>query len=286
VVARKLPKTALLIALLIGLSLPRNVVAGELDLIPASKIVHALYFDMLRTLPYQYQVNALDIALFEETTPGIQARSGVIGGRRVIVVTTDLLDALLRVSYYVALAQTEGAESTGKLLIGKVRLYAPDQRRLPLPPDFEKRLSKAAFKQKMLLALRSMSCLVMGHELGHHYLGHIPPSRPCADIHEVLREQRKELEADTFGIYAVGWNHLDYPSALTFCDYMGELEPELQWPYFKDHPRWKNRARNLRIIVQSLSQVPVPSGDHASGGYWDSNVSLPMGPPLVRQTLL
>lgn len=243
---------------------PRPAVADEL-LLDAPQIIKALYYSMLQSLPLQYQALGVNIRLHTLMRNVVNARAAYDdGGTPSIDITPPMMDVMLRVSFYVAEARLGHLDSDlrSQLHRTKPSFYASGQLILPLPTNWRTRASDPTFRAVWASSLRSVSCLVLGHELGHHCLGHTagllhlmhmtPVQASTIDLHAKLEHQQKELEADTFGIYAVGWNRLDYSSALIFCRYMGLLEPEMHWPYFGTHPGWRTRERNLRIIVESL----------------------------------
>ena len=231
--------------------------AATVSLEQAPDIQIALFCDMLAHLPPMYVENARVMELYRDPSLEVNAYASYLGeGRPVIVVTRGAFRVMGTLAFYTA------AERTGHRVQPDFDFNAPTPHQvLRVPPNWREEFRDPAFERVWLQSLRSISCFVMAHEMGHHCMGHTRQAFLAKGLGTTQRNplsmarmmrQDQELEADRFGVYAVGWNGLDYGSVATFCRYMHLCEPKVTWKLVTDHPNWKARERHVKMIVQSL----------------------------------
>ena len=229
---------------------------------PAARVVLSAYHGMILHLPERYLEVGATARLQRARTLLVNASADNDHGRFVLTMYDGMIDLLARMSYYVACVQTGRQADLEAGLRASHGRYPGGGLILALPPDAEQAMADPAFHACWELCLRSASTQVMGHELGHFCLGHCgslgAANRTVAIDHAALianaGNQRNELEADRFGIYAVGWAGLDYRASILFWKLMSIAEPSSRWRYLSTHPRSSLRARTLTTIVRALGR--------------------------------
>jgi hypothetical protein len=182
--------------------------------------------ELVAALPQPQQARVSGIPLVVDATPGeVNAFASCSGARSAMAISDGLLQIESQLARFRAADELGGTNKVGEYIAVIARGARPG-RPLPEPPagfvdpriDLDPR--KVARQYQLL---DEQIAFVMGHELGHHYLGHLPCTAggglTLADINFVLSSavpgfnQPNELAADVVGINNVltmGARRTDY----------------------------------------------------------------------------
>jgi hypothetical protein len=169
--------------------------------------------ELVAVLPPQQQSRVQGIPLVVDSTPGeVNAFASCSGSRSAMAITDGLLQIQSQLARFRAYDELAGTNKVGEYIGVIARGARPKQ---PLPevpagfadPRFDLDGRKIARQYQVL---DEQIAFVMGHELGHHYLGHLPCTAggglTLSELGAVLSNavpafnQPNELAADVVGI--------------------------------------------------------------------------------------
>jgi hypothetical protein len=182
--------------------------------------------ELVAALPQPQQARVSGIPLVVDATPGeVNAFASCSGSRAAMAITDGLLQITSQMARFRAADELSGTNKVGEY-IGIIARGARPKQPLPeAPPGFvDARLDLDPRKvARQYQVLDEQIAFVMGHELGHHYLGHLPCTAGGAltlsEIGAVLANavpafnQPAELAADVVGInntLTMGARRIDY----------------------------------------------------------------------------
>ncbi len=184
--------------------------------------------ELVAALPAAQQARVAGIPLVVDATPGeVNAFASCSGARSAMAITDGLLQIQSQLARFRAYDELGGTNKVGEY-VGVIARGARPKQPLPeVPAGFvDARLDLDARKiTRQYQILDEQLAFVMGHELGHHYLGHLPCTAAggggltLADINAVLSNavpafnQPNELAADIVGInntLTMGSRRADY----------------------------------------------------------------------------
>lgn len=169
--------------------------------------------ELVAALPPPQQARVNGIPLVVDATPGeVNAFASCSGSRAAMAITDGLLQIQSQLARSRAADELSGTNKVGEY-IGIIARGARPKRPLPETPAgfIEPRVEVDPRKvTRQYQVLDEQIAFVMGHELGHHYLGHLPctasGSLTLSEIGAVLSNvvpafnQPSELAADMVGI--------------------------------------------------------------------------------------
>jgi hypothetical protein len=169
--------------------------------------------ELVSVLPPQQQSRVQGIPLVVDATPGeVNAFASCSGSRSAMAITDGLLQIQSQLARFRAYDELAGTNKVGEYIGVIARGARPKQ---PLPevpagfadPRFDLDGRKIARQYQVL---DEEIAFVMGHELGHHYLGHLPCTAAAgislSELGAVLSNavpafnQPNELAADMVGV--------------------------------------------------------------------------------------
>lgn len=182
--------------------------------------------ELVAALPPQQQARVAGIPLVVDATPGeVNAFASCSGSRSAMAITDGLLQIQSQLARFRAYDELGGTNKVGEY-IGVIARGARPKQPLPdVPAGFvDPRLDQDSRKvARQYQILDEELAFVMGHELGHHYLGHLPCTAAggvgLAEINAILSNavpvfnQPNELAADMVGInntLSTGARRTDY----------------------------------------------------------------------------
>lgn len=182
--------------------------------------------ELVAALPAQQQARVVGIPLVVDATPGeVNAFASCSGARSAMAITDGLLHIQSQLARFRAYDELAGSNKVGEY-IGVIARGARPKQPLPeVPLGFvDPRIDLDPRKvTRQYQILDEELAFVMGHELGHHYLGHLPCTAAgglnLAEINAVLSSaipafnQPNELSADMVGInntLTMGSRRTDY----------------------------------------------------------------------------
>jgi Zn-dependent protease with chaperone function len=182
--------------------------------------------ELVAALPAAQQGRVRGIPLVVDATPGeVNAFASCSGSRSAMAITDGLLQIQSQLARFKAYDELAGSNKVGEY-IGVIARGAKPQRPLPeVPAGFvDARIDLDGRKiTRQYQLLDEQIAFVMGHELGHHYLGHLPCTAAggltLAEMGAVLSSavpafnQPNELAADVVGInntLTMGSRRADY----------------------------------------------------------------------------
>jgi hypothetical protein len=182
--------------------------------------------ELVAALPAPQQARVTGIPLVVDATPGeVNAFASCSGARSAMAISDGLLQIMSQLARFRAADELSGTNKVGEY-IGLIARGARPKQPLPEAPvgfvdpriDLDPR--KLARQYQLL---DEEIAFVMGHELGHHYLGHLPctaaGSLTLSEIGALLSSvvpgfnQPSELAADAVGInntLSMGARRQDY----------------------------------------------------------------------------
>lgn len=239
--------------------------------------------ELVAALPATQQSRVSGIPLVVDSTPGeVNAFAACSGASPAMAITDGLLQIESQLARFRAVDELAGSNKVGEYISLIARSARPKQ---PLPEApagfvdarFELDPRKGARQYQLL---DEQLAFVMGHELGHHYLGHLPCTAVLplnlAQLGAVLSNavpvfnQPNEIAADMVGInntLTTGARRADYHlteggALLTMQFFAGldQLTPaDILFGFERDHPH-PNCAR------RSFSRRPHLGAQLAASG--------------------
>jgi hypothetical protein len=182
--------------------------------------------ELVAALPAAQQARVSGIPLVVDATPGeVNAFASCSGSRSAMAITDGLLQIQSQLARFKAYDELAGTNKVGEY-IGVIARGARPKQPLPeVPAGFvDARFDLDGRKvTRQYQVLDEQIAFVMGHELGHHYLGHLPCTAggglTLSEIGAVLSNavpafnQPSELAADVVGInntLTLGARRTDY----------------------------------------------------------------------------
>ena len=221
----------------------------------------SLLNELVATLPAAQQSRVAGIPLVVDSTVGdVNAfATCTSGGHAAMAVTDGLLDIEAHLSQARATDETFGSRKLNDYIQLIVRNQRPKQPIVQPPPGFfdptQQMDGRKVARQHQLL--EEQIAFVLGHELAHHYLGHLPCTSagqlPLAELGQALSgtvplfNQPNEIAADasgtntllTMGFRRAGY-HLTEGGALITMQFFAGLEQfnvgALLFAFENDHP--------------------------------------------------
>ena len=169
--------------------------------------------ELVAALPAVQQTRVTGIPLVVDATPGeVNAFASCSGARSAMAISDGLLQIMSQLARFRAADELSGTNKVGEY-IGLIARGARPKQPLPEPPagfvDPRMDLDPRKLVRQYQL-LDEEVAFVLGHELGHHYLGHLPctaaGSLTLSEIGALLSSavpgfnQPNELAADVVGI--------------------------------------------------------------------------------------
>jgi hypothetical protein len=216
--------------------------------------------ELVAVLPPQQMARVSGIPLVVDSTPGeVNAFASCSGSRSAMAITDGLLQIESQLARFRAYDELAGTNKVGDY-IGVIARGARAKQPLPeVPPGFaDPRFDLDGRKiARQYQVLDEQIAFVMGHELGHHYLGHLPCTAAgglsLSDLGAVLSNavpafnQPNELAADMVGInntLNLGKRRQDYHltegGALLTMQFFGGLDQltpgDLLFGFERSHP--------------------------------------------------
>ena len=236
---------------------------------------------LVAALPAAQQARVNGIPLIVDSTPGeVNAFASCSGSSAAMAITDGLLQIQSQLARFRAYDELAGTNKVGEY-IGVIARGARPKQPLPEPPVgfVEPRFDLDARKlTRQYQILDEELAFVMGHELGHHYLGHLPCTSTggltLAQIGGVLSNavpafnQPNEISADMVGInntLTMGSRRSDYHlteggALLTMQFFAGldQLTPvDILFGFERDHPAPQVRTP---IIQQTAASWRATGG--------------------------
>jgi len=237
--------------------------------------------ELVAALPAPQQARVNGIPLVVDATPGeVNAFASCSGARSAMAITDGLLQIQSQLARFRAYDELAGSNKVGEY-IGVIARGARPKQPLPeVPAGFlDARFDLDPRKvTRQYQVLDEELAFVMGHELGHHYLGHLPCTAAgglsLAEINAVLSSaipafnQPNEIAADMVGInntLTMGSRRTDYRlteggAILTMQFFAGldQLTPlDILFGFERDHPA---PALRTPIIQQTAATWRATGG--------------------------
>jgi Zn-dependent protease with chaperone function len=219
-----------------------------------------LLAELVAALPQPQQARVSGIPLVVDATPGeVNAFASCSGARSAMAISDGLLQISSQLARFRAADELSGTNKVGEY-ISIIARGARPKRPLPeVPPGFiDPRIDLDPRKvARQYQLLDEQIAFVIGHELGHHYLGHLPCTAggglTLADINVVLSSavpgfnQPNELAADVVGTnnaLTMGARRSDYRLteggallSLQFFAALDQLTPaDILFGFERSHP--------------------------------------------------
>jgi len=169
--------------------------------------------ELVSVLPPAQMARVQGIPLVVDATPGeVNAFASCTGTRAAMAVTDGLLQIQSQLARFRAYDELAGTNKVGEYIGVIARGAGPKQPLPEVPPGFvDARIDLDGRKvARQYQILDEQLAFVLGHELGHHYLGHLPCTAAGAltlsEIGAVLSSavpafnQPNELAADVVGL--------------------------------------------------------------------------------------
>lgn len=169
--------------------------------------------DLVAALPAPQQARVNGIPLVVDSTPGeVNAFASCSGGSAAMAITDGLLQIQSQLARFRAYDELGGTNKVGEYIAVIARSAQPKKPLPEVPAGFvDARLDLDPRKvTRQYQVLDEELAFVMGHELGHHYLGHLPCTAvsplSLAQLGAVLADavpafnQPNEVAADMVGI--------------------------------------------------------------------------------------
>jgi hypothetical protein len=169
--------------------------------------------ELVSVLPPQQMARVNGIPLVVDATPGeVNAFASCSGTRSAMAITDGLLQIQSQLARFRAYDELSGTNKVGEYIGVIARGVRPKQPLPEVPPGFaDPRIDLDGRKiTRQYQLLDEQIAFVMGHELGHHYLGHLPCTAAggitLSELGAVLSNavpgfnQPNELAADMVGI--------------------------------------------------------------------------------------
>jgi hypothetical protein len=216
--------------------------------------------ELVAALPASQLAKVNGIPLVVDSTPGeVNAFATCTGSRAAMAITDGLLQIESQLARFRAYDELAGTSKVGEYVNVIARGLRPKQPLPEVPPGFaDPRFDVDQRKvTRQYQVLDEQLAFVLGHELGHHYLGHLPCSAggglTLAELDAVLSNaipafnQPNEVAADMVGInnaLTMGSRRTDYHlteggALLTMQFFAGldQLTPaDLLLGFERDHP--------------------------------------------------
>jgi len=242
----------------------------------------ALLNELVATLPAAQQSRVAGIPLVVDSTVGeVNAfATCTSGGHAAMAITDGLLDIEAHLSQARATDELFGSHKLNDYIQLIVQRQRPKQAIVQPPPGFfdptQQMDGRKVTRQHQLL--EEQLGFVLGHELAHHYLGHLPCTSagqlPLAELGQALSStvplfnQPNEFAADASGIntlLTMGFRrpgyHLTEGGALVTMQFFAGLEQfnaaQLLFAFENDHPPAVLRAP---IIQQTAAAWKLTGG--------------------------
>ncbi|HVY26538.1 MAG TPA: M48 family metalloprotease [Polyangiaceae bacterium] len=216
--------------------------------------------DLVAALPQPQQSRVTGIPLVVDATPGeVNAFATCSGASPALAITDGLLQIESQLARFRAVDELAGSNKVGDYIALIARGARPKQALPEAPPgfvdprfDFDPRKGTRQYE-----LLDEQLAFVMGHELGHHYLGHLPCTAVMplnlAQIGALLSNavpafnQPNEVAADmvginntlTMGARRPGYHLTEGGALLTMQFFAGldQLTPaDILFGFERDHP--------------------------------------------------
>jgi Zn-dependent protease with chaperone function len=220
----------------------------------------AILNELVAALPPPQQARVNGIPLVVDSTPGeVNAFASCSGSSPAMAITDGLLQIQSQLARFRAYDELAGSNKVGEY-IGIISQQAQPKRPIPeVPAGFaDPRFDLDARKvTRQYQVLDEQLAFVMGHELGHHYLGHLPCTAlsplSLGQLSGVLANavpafnQPNEVAADMVGVnntLTMGSRRADYHlteggALLTMQFFAGldQLKPsDILFGFERDHP--------------------------------------------------
>jgi hypothetical protein len=243
-----------------GAQVGANDAINNHDITFLRKRAEQILGELVAALPAPQQARVAGIPLVVDATPGeVNAFASCSGSRSAMAITDGLLQIQSQLARFRAYDELGGTNKVGEY-IGVIARGARPKQPLPeVPAGFaDPRLDLDSRKvTRQYQILDEELAFVMGHELGHHYLGHLPCTAGgglgLAEINAILSNavpvfnQPNELAADMAGInntLTMGARRTDYKlteggALLTMQFFAGldQLTPvDILFAFERSHP--------------------------------------------------
>lgn len=243
-----------------GAQVGANDAINNHDITFLRKRAEQILGELVAALPAPQQARVAGIPLVVDATPGeVNAFASCSGSRSAMAITDGLLQIQSQLARFRAYDELGGTNKVGEY-IGVIARGARPKQPLPeVPAGFvDPRLDQDFRKvTRQYQVLDEELAFVMGHELGHHYLGHLPCTAGgglgLAEINAILSNavpvfnQPNELAADMAGInntLTMGARRTDYKlteggALLTMQFFAGldQLTPvDILFAFERSHP--------------------------------------------------
>ncbi len=237
--------------------------------------------ELVAALPAQQQARVSGIPLVVDATPGeVNAFASCSGSRSAMAITDGMLQIQSQLARFRAYDELAGTNKVGEYIGVIARETRPRQ---PLPEVsagfVDARLDLDGRKiVRQYQVLDEQLAFVLGHELGHHYLGHLPCTAAggltLADLGAVLSNavpafnQPSELAADMVGLnntLTLGARRQDYRLTeggalltMQFFSGLDQLTPsDVLFAFERSHPPPQVRTP---VLMQTAAAFRATGG--------------------------
>lgn len=237
--------------------------------------------ELVAALPAQQQARVRGIPLVVDATPGeVNAFASCSGSRSAMAITDGLLQIQSQLARFKAYDELAGSNKVGEY-IGVIARGARPRQPLPeVPAGFvDPRIDLDGRKiARQYQVLDEQIAFVMGHELAHHYLGHLPCTAAgglsLSELGAVLSNavpafnQPNELGADMAGLnntLTMGARRQDYRLTeggalltMQFFSGLDQLTPsDIIFAFERSHPHPQVRTP---VILQTAAAWRATGG--------------------------
>lgn len=225
---------------------PRSLLDAHL------RLVQSHYSTLLAAVPSEHRGVAAGVRLEVSDSPEINALAYLSKGKPVVEVTRGMGEVILLLSYLLSAAPERSVDATMEEVVRLAFAKALGEERLPLPVGFVQRMRNPDFVRSVSETAAPMYLFILGHELGHHCLGHCSAKVSSSTLYA---ERQKEKDADQFGAFSVRWAKLDEAPVMLFARFMAlaeTMELDRRPEFLRDHPDWDSRASFLEGVFASV----------------------------------
>lgn len=226
------------------------------------KMVKMEFEALLTQVPAEHQELARTVRFQVDKDTGINAYATRDEKGPYVAVTRGLAETVLLLSFNLAEAEDAELQKALEDIDTLALVKGIGSERTPLPRGFIRKMKDQKFATRVAQIACSIYDYVLGHELGHHCLGHLSGAAldgaTLAALERLAEDREAEHAADEWGAFTVHWRGREKKPVVVFALFMGLVESyqgyDLPPEFLRTHPGWALRATHLEQVFQGLEE--------------------------------